>query len=160
MGTRNYQEKKLSSFRDIPEKDDFFDIFFKNNKNVKRFLRGKFSDFFKSEYSRICLENSSLGTKNNQVKISSSFRDIFKKVVFFDLQMGDPCPIHHHPPSTRYIKKFWYQKRSIIEGVFEIKKVISGEDITPKEIKLGPRRGATKTRFSTIENKTHRTRLN
>ena len=81
MGTRNYQEKILSSFRDIPEKDDFFDIFFKNNKNVRRFLSGKFSDFSNSEYSRICLENSSVGTKNNQVKILSSFR-VSEKDVF------------------------------------------------------------------------------
>ena len=31
---------------------------------------------------------------------------------------------------------------SILEGVFEIKKLFLGEDIRPKDIKLGPHRGS------------------
>ena len=43
-----------------------FVFFFKEKKNVRRFLSGKFSDFSNSESSRKCPENSSVGTKNNQ----------------------------------------------------------------------------------------------
>ena len=73
-------------------------FFFKRKKNVRRFLSGKFSDFSKSESSRKCPQNSSVGTKNNQGKILSSFRDISEKDVFFDPKKTDHPSIHPSHP--------------------------------------------------------------
>ena len=87
-----------------------------------------------------------MGTRNNTGKILSIYLEIPETGVFSNSKWATrvPSTTIHQPPSTRYIKKSWYQKRSILEGVFEIKKVFLGEDIRPKEIKLGPRRGPPK----------------
>ena len=50
--------------------------------------------------------------------------------------------IHHHPSVK--LKNFVNQKRSILEGVFEIKKLFLGGTIKEKEINLGPHRGSPK----------------
>ena len=93
--------KNIEQFSRYLRKLWFYRPFIKKNKNIRRFLflSAKFFEFSNSEYFRICLKNSSVGTKNNQEIILSSFRDISKKGVFFDLKMGDPCPIHY-PPFT------------------------------------------------------------
>ena len=114
--------KKYWAVFEIFTKIMIFSTFFsKKNKNIRRFLSAKFSDFSNSEYSRICLKNSSVGTKNNQEKILSSFRDISKKVVFFDLKMGDPCPIHH-PSTIHHIKNRGRPKRTITSSKFKVQK--------------------------------------
>ena len=60
-------------------------LFFRKKKVVRFFLK-KNIPFFFSEFSKRCLKNSSKGTKNNELKILSGFRDIweiFVKMYFF-----------------------------------------------------------------------------
>ena len=67
-------------------KSMFFSAFSENI--VTRFLSGKISDFSNSETSKRCLQKSSVGTRNNQKKILSTFWDIPKNHVFSAFQNG------------------------------------------------------------------------
>ena len=67
-------------------KSMFFSAFSENI--VRRFLSGKISDFSNSETSKSCLQKSSVGTRNNQKKILSTFWDIPKNHVFSAFQNG------------------------------------------------------------------------
>ena len=59
----------------------FFDQnFFSKKKKLRNFFIGKISDFFFKNFFKTCLYNSSKGTKNNQKKIFSSFREIWEKL--------------------------------------------------------------------------------
>ena len=67
-------------------KSMFFSAFSENF--VRRFLSGKISDFSNSETSKRCLQKSSVGSRNNQEKILSTFWDIPKNHVFSAFQNG------------------------------------------------------------------------
>ena len=79
----------VNSFRPIYKGNPFIkfykgnplEIFFEQNffskkKKLRNFFIGKISDFFFKNFFKTCLYNSSKGTKNNQKKIFSSFREI------------------------------------------------------------------------------------
>ena len=88
-GTKNNQEKILSSFRDIPEKEVFSQLFFPENQKLRNFFIGKISDLFFLEYSKTCLKTSTKGTKNNEKKILSSFREIREILAKIFTKKGD-----------------------------------------------------------------------
>ena len=67
-------------------KSMFFSAF--SEKYVRNFFIGKISDFSNSETSKRCLQKSSVGTRNTQKKILSSFWDIPKNDVFSAFQNG------------------------------------------------------------------------
>ena len=115
----------------------------------------------------VCEISYQIGTKNekykwNPTKIMNEWLVIFsqkKTVCFFPLSrkktktkildfewMNDQrsFPRKKNGTFAQGDKYFWDPKRWILEGVFEIKKLFLGEDIRPKEIKLGPRRGPPK----------------
>ena len=77
-GTKNNQEKILSSFRDIPEKEVFSQLFFSRKPKVAKFFYWKNFRFIFLEYSKRCLLTFTRGTKNNEEKILSSFREIWE----------------------------------------------------------------------------------
>ena len=85
-------------------KSMFFSAFSENN--VRRFLSGKFSDFSNSESSKRCLQKSSVGTRNTQKKILSTFWDIPKNHVFSAFQNGT---------SVRQYKTFFRRRKKLSE---------------------------------------------
>ena len=119
VGTRHNQEKILSSFREISKKYIFSDHFSKQETNVRRFLSGKFSDFSNSECSKKCLQNTSVGTRNNNGKILSSFQENPEMGVFSNSKWATRVPsttIHPLYKKILVSKKvdprgcFWNQK--------------------------------------------------
>ena len=77
--TRNNLDKIWSSFGEMSEKDIF------NTKKKCNIFITKISDFSNLKNFIRCLQNSSLGTRNSQEKISCRFGDISEKIVFFVL---------------------------------------------------------------------------
>ena len=111
-----------SKLRNRPKNSFSTAVIFLEKKTVRNFFIGKISDFSNSEHSRRCLQNSSVGTRNSQEKILSSFRDIFEKDVFFDIESG-----FRVPSTTHAIKKYEVSKKPISRGNLKVKKLSSRE---------------------------------
>ena len=92
---------RVNSFRPIYEGNPFIKIlerksfgnffrakFFLKKKKLRNFFIGKISDFFFKNFLKTCLNKSSKGTKNNQKKILSSFREIWEKLEKFFAKKG------------------------------------------------------------------------
>ena len=78
----NLQRKSLykNFIKEILWKFFSTNIFSQKKNKVRNFFIGKISDFFSENFPKICISNSSMGTKNNQKKIFSSFREIWEKL--------------------------------------------------------------------------------
>ena len=107
---------------------------------AKFFTKNKIFWIFRV-FLRKCLKNSSKGTRDNEKKILSSFRDIPEKHVFFDFQVTRPpsTSIHHHPSvnTSRWHGLLWsasaVPRRWTKNWVFGIRGIISTTNFT-KEI--------------------------
>ena len=98
-------------------------FFCSQEKKLRNFFIGKISDFSNSEHSKRCLQDSSVGSRNNQEKILSSFGNISEKVVFFDIKMGFRVP----STTIRTIKKYEVSKKPILGSNLKVKNFFLGE---------------------------------
>ena len=85
-GMRNNQKKIISSFWDISKNRIFFSKKMKKspkNPNCSKLYEKNKICIFSQNFVQKCVLTSSKGTRKNQKKISSSFRDISKIPSFF-----------------------------------------------------------------------------
>ena len=88
-GPKITKKKYWVVFEIFPKRKFFHSFFFPENQKLRNFFIGKISDLFFLEYSKTCLKTSTKGTKNNEKKILSSFREIREILAKIFTKKGD-----------------------------------------------------------------------